>query len=132
MRLFLFIFPLPPNLYWVVDYFLVYPVVPEVSLSDIFRKNVNLIKEANPDAVIVNTPGVLPGTAWFGQKGQLSFRLGVNLVSELMDYEYSIYEPGEFWRKLNYTLNDLAVRPLLPEMGKLNRAVVALGIKRLY
>jgi len=104
------------------------PVLPDVSLEDVFAENVNLIKEANPDTVIVNPPGVFPGTEWFEQKKRLGFKLGPNFVNELMNYEYSIYKPVEFWRKLDYTLNDLDVQKLLKEIGRLNGAITSMGI----
>lgn len=104
------------------------PVIPGVSLEEVFEQNVSLIKEANPNAVIINPPGVLPGTGWFDDKEKLGFKLGQNFVYELMNYEYSIYKPVEFWRKLDYTLNDLDMPGILKEIGRLNRAVIEMGI----
>ncbi|VBB05902.1 radical sam [Lucifera butyrica] len=104
------------------------PVVPGVFLEDVFRENISLIQEANPDAVIVNPPGVFPGTAWFDKKEELGFKLGENFLDELMNYEYSIYKPVEFWRHLNYELNELDMRGLMREMARLNKAVTDLGI----
>lgn len=104
------------------------PVLPGITLEEVFEQNVSLIREANPDTVIVNPPGVLPGTAWFDDKEKLGFKLGENFVSELMSYEYSIYKPVEFWQKLDYTLDDLDMKKLLKEIGRLNHAIVDMGI----
>lgn len=104
------------------------PVLPGVSLEEVFEQNVLLIKEANPDAVIINPPGVFPGTVWFDEKEKLGFKLGDTFIRDLMNYEYSIYKPVEFWRKLDYTLNDLDMSAILKEIGRLNRAVLELGI----
>ncbi|MEL7632891.1 B12-binding domain-containing radical SAM protein [Sporomusa sphaeroides] len=104
------------------------PVVPGVTLEEVFEQNVSLIIEANPDAVIINPPGVFPGTVWFDDKEKLGFKLGENFVPELMNYEYSIYKPVEFWRKLDYTLNDLDMAKILKEIGRLNRVIVDMGI----
>lgn len=104
------------------------PVVPGVSLEEVFEQNVSLIKEANPDTVIINPPGVFPGTVWFDEKEKLGFKLGQNFVGELMNYEYSIYKPVEFWRKLDYTLNDLDMQKILKEINRMNKAVISMGI----
>ncbi len=45
-----------------------------------------------------------------------------------MLYEYSIYKPVEFWARLDYSLNDLDMRGILREMGRLNKAVIDMGI----
>ncbi|HWR44215.1 B12-binding domain-containing radical SAM protein [Sporomusa sp.] len=104
------------------------PVIPGVSLEDVFEQNVTLIKEANPDAVIINPPGVFPGTVWFEQREKLGFKLGNSFVNELMNYEYSIYKPVEFWQNLDYTLDDLDLRKILKEIGRLNKAIVDMGV----
>lgn len=104
------------------------PIIPGVTLEDVFAQNVSLIKEANPDTVIINPPGVFPGTGWFDEKEKLGFKLGENFVNELMNYEYSIYEPVEFWKNLNYTLNGMDMAKILQEIGRLNRAIVDMGI----
>lgn len=104
------------------------PVVPGVTLEDVFAENVSLIKEASPDAVIVNPPGVVPETVWFDEKEKLGFKFGKTFVKDLMNYEYSIYKPVEFWRHLDYTLNDLDVRQILREVGRMNKAIVDMDI----
>lgn len=104
------------------------PVIPGVTLEEVFEQNISLIQEANPDAVIINPPGVFPGTGWFDDKEKLGFKLGQNFAQELMNYEYSIYKPVEFWRKLDYSLNDLDMTRMLKEIGRMNRAIIALGI----
>ncbi len=104
------------------------PIIPGVTLEEVYEQNVSLIKEANPDAVIINPPGVFPGTGWFDDKEKLGFKLGESFVHDLMNYEYSIYKPVEFWRKLDYTLNDLDMPKILKEIGRLNRAIIEMGI----
>jgi radical SAM superfamily enzyme YgiQ (UPF0313 family) len=104
------------------------PVIPGVTLEDVYEQNVSLFKEATPDAVIINPPAVFPGTVWFEQKEKLGFKLGNSFVNELMNYEYSIYKPVEFWQNLDYTLNDMDLRKILKEIGRLNKAIINMGI----
>ena len=104
------------------------PLVPGVSLADVFAEDVSLIQETNPDAVIVNPPGVFPGTVWFDEREKLGFKLGEDFMEKLMTYEYSIYKPVEFWPVLDYSLNGLDMRGILREIGKLNKEIIKMGI----
>lgn len=104
------------------------PVIPGVSLEDIFQANLSLIQETLPDAVIVNPPGIFPGTAWFDDAEKFGFAIGRDFVTKLMNYEYSIYKPVELWPKLDIALNGQDVPTLLKEAGRLRRAVEDLGI----
>lgn len=104
------------------------PVVPGVTLEDAFTENVHLIQEANPDAVIVNPPGVFPGTEWFENREDLGFKLGTGYVNEMMNYEYSVYKPTEFWPTVDYSLNGMDMKEILKEVGKLNQAIIGMGI----
>ena len=104
------------------------PVIPGVSLEDIYQANLSLIQETLPDAVIVNPPGIFPGTAWFDDAEKFGFAIGQDFVTKLMNYEYSIYKPVELWPKLDIALNGQDVPTLLKEAGRLRRAVEDLGI----
>ncbi|CUH97020.1 hypothetical protein P22_3146 [Propionispora sp. 2/2-37] len=104
------------------------PVVPGVTLEEVFAANVSLIREANPDTVIVNPPGVFPGTTWFEKTEEFGFKLGENFVYEWMNYEYSVSKPVEFWRTVDYTLNGMNMKAMLKELGRLNREIIALSI----
>ena len=104
------------------------PVIPGVTLEDVYKQNISLFKETNPDAIIINPPAVFPGTVWFDQREQLGFKLGSSFVDNLMNYEYSIYKPVEFWQHLDYTLNDMDLQKILKEIGRLNREIIEMGI----
>lgn len=104
------------------------PVVDGITLEEVFTANVSLIKEANPDTVIVNPPGVFPGTTWFDKTEEFGFKLGENFVYNFMNYEYSVSKPVEFWRTVDYTLNGMNMKEMLKESGRLNRKIVAMGI----
>ncbi|SHJ20594.1 B12-binding domain-containing radical SAM protein [Propionispora hippei] len=104
------------------------PVVPGVTLEDVFDANVRLFKEANPDTVIVNPPGVFPGTTWFDKPEEFGFTLSENYVYEWMNYEYSVSKPVEFWSTVNYKLNGMDMKEMLKELGRLNREITAMGI----
>lgn len=104
------------------------PVLPGVTLDDIFQANMSLIKEAMPDAVIINPPGLFPGTFWFDHAASLGFKIGQTFVTSIMEYEYSNYKPVELWPALDYSLNGQPLADMLKETGRLRRAVEDLGI----
>lgn len=104
------------------------PVVEGVTLEDVYRENVALVSKALPDTVIVNPPGLFPGTKWYEQAEQLGFKTGKDLVSTAMQYEYSIYKPVETWDKIDCSLNGLSFLDLLKETGRLRKTVMELGI----
>jgi radical SAM superfamily enzyme YgiQ (UPF0313 family) len=104
------------------------PVTDEITLQEVYEENLSLIKQTQSDTVIVNPPGVFPGTGWFKQADIFGFKMGDNFVSTMMQYEYSIYKPAELWEKLDYTLQGMTSTELLRETGRLRRAVAELGI----
>jgi hypothetical protein len=104
------------------------PVIPGISLEAIYEENLSLIKDSLPDTVIVNPPGIFPGTTWFEKANTFGFKVDEGFVHELMEFEYSIYKPAEFWPKINYTLNGQDVPALLRETGRLSRAIQDLDI----
>lgn len=104
------------------------PVLPGITLDDVFRANMKLIEETMPDAVIVNPPGLFPGTFWFDHAESFGFETGQTFVTRMMEYEYSNYKPVELWPALDYSLNERNLTNMLKETGKLRRAVEDLGI----
>lgn len=104
------------------------PVLPGITLDDVFQANMKLIQETMPDAVIINPPGLFPGTFWFEHAESLGFKIGPAFVTRMMEYEYSNYKPVELWPTLDYSLNGHNLADLLKETGKLRRAVEDLGI----
>jgi radical SAM superfamily enzyme YgiQ (UPF0313 family) len=104
------------------------PVTDEIILQDVYEENLSLIKQTQTDTVIVNPPGVFPGTGWFKQADIFGFKMGDNYVPTMMQYEYSIYKPAELWEKLDYSLQGMNGSDLLRETGRLRRAVAELGI----
>lgn len=104
------------------------PVVDGVTLADVFREDLRLIQESNPDTVIVNPPGIFPDTKWMERAEQFGFKAEPDFVKNFMMYEYSIYKPVELWDELGYSLQGMNGTALLKETGRLKQAVVKLGI----
>lgn len=105
------------------------PVVPDVSLQDIFDADIELIRKTMPDTVIINPPAVMPGTTWADRHETFGFRLGKGYYKKLMSYEYSLYKPYDFWRsQIEYGLNNLDVLGILRETARLSSAVEQMGI----
>ncbi|MEG6584505.1 B12-binding domain-containing radical SAM protein [Dendrosporobacter sp. 1207_IL3150] len=104
------------------------PIIESVTLEDVFRENIDLIEQTSPDTVIINPPGVLPGTKWFDQASSFGFQMADTFVKDLMHYEYSMYKPIHAWTKLGYSLNGQDMYSILNETGKLHKAVEAMHI----
>lgn len=104
------------------------PIIENVSLQDVFDENINLIEDSLPDTVIVNPPGVFPGTTWFDQPENFGFEIADNFITSLMHYEYSMYKPVHVWEKLDFSLNGKDMYSLLAETGRLHKAVESMHI----
>ncbi|MFZ5643097.1 MAG: B12-binding domain-containing radical SAM protein [Bacillota bacterium] len=104
------------------------PVTDNVSMQDVYEENISLVKSTIPDTVLVNPPGVFPGTRWFEKAESLGFKFKDSLVHDLMQYEYSIHKPVELWKKLDISLGDYELRKLASETGRLRREIASMGI----
>lgn len=104
------------------------PVVEDVTLQAVYEENISLISRTVPDTVVVNPPGLFPGTNWFDEAEKLGFKAGKDFIHTAMQYEYSIYKPVEAWDKIDYSLNGMSWLELLKETGRLRKAVMDMGI----
>lgn len=104
------------------------PVTGGVTLEEVFRENISLIKSVNPDTVIVNPPGIFPKTQWMERAKEYGFSIKPDFVAKFMRYEYSIYKPTELWEDLGYSLQGMDSFALLKEAGKLRKEILTLGI----
>lgn len=104
------------------------PTVDGISLTDVYRENVSLIREVSPDSVVVNPPAPFPGTVWFEEPDRFGFRMGNDFVEKLMRYEYAMYKPPELWPSLDVSLGGLTIKEVLKESGRLRREVASMGI----
>lgn len=104
------------------------PIIDGITFEDVFQENINMIEQTMPDTVIINPPGVFPGTVWFDHPEKFGFEFSDELASNLMSYEYSIYKPVNFWSKLDISLNGYDMKSLLSESGKLRTEVEKMGI----
>ncbi len=104
------------------------PVIAGVSLQEVYDADMSLIRETLPDTVIVNPPGVFPSTKWMEKAAEFGFSIAPDFVSQLMQYEYSIYKPVELWGNLGFSLQGRDTLQLVKETGRLRTAVAAMGI----
>ena len=104
------------------------PIIEGITFQDVFRENIDMIEQTLPDTVIINPPGVFPGTMWSEQAEHFGFKIDESFDTQLMSYEYSIYKPVNFWAKLQISLNGYDMKGLLQESGKFRQTVENLGI----
>lgn len=105
------------------------PTSNEITLNQIFKDNLNLIKESKPDSVIITPAGPFKNTEWYNQKEKFQFKLGKNFIDSMMQYEYVIYKPPKLWPNLgNIKLGNMNFIEYLEECKKMREAVESLGI----
>ncbi|SDM99575.1 Radical SAM superfamily enzyme YgiQ, UPF0313 family [Dendrosporobacter quercicolus] len=104
------------------------PIVGPITFQDVFQANITMIEQTLPDTVIINPPGVFPGTIWSEQAEHFGFKIAEGFNTQLMSYEYSIFKPVNFWTKLNFSLHGYDMESLLHESGKFRQAVEGMGI----
>ncbi len=104
------------------------PVLPGISLDSVFEANVRLIEATCPDTVIVNIPGIFPGTTWFKKADFYGFKTEEGFIHDLMEYEYSVYKPAELWPHIKCMLNGQHLPELLRENGRLRKVIEDMGI----
>lgn len=104
------------------------PIVENVSLQDVFNENISLIENSLPDTIIVNPPGILPGTTWFDRPEAFGFEIADNYTTNLMHYEYSMYKPVHVWKKLDFLLNGKDMYSILAETARMHKAVESMHI----
>ena len=98
-----------------------------VSLEDVKRDNLRLIKDVNPDGVMITPPGPFKNTKWYTEQKKFGFSLAKDIIPKAMRYEYVLYKPPSLWPELGYSLNGKSFRELLDECGRLRREVEILG-----
>ncbi len=91
------------------------PLSGNVTLKEIRKDNLELIKLTQPDAVMVSPPGPFKGTDWFDQAEKFGFVLKPDYIPRMMEYEYVLYKPLGMWPELPFTLKGLDFKQMLTE-----------------
>lgn len=104
---------------------LIYPVplLGKVKLEQVESDNINLLKEAMPDSVMITPPGPFLHTKWYNEREKFGFYLEEEILNQAMEYEYVLYKPLYLWPKLGISLEGKPFKQLLEECGRFRAKV---------
>ncbi|MDI7258729.1 MAG: cobalamin-dependent protein [Thermodesulfobacteriota bacterium] len=109
---------------------LIYPVplMEGVTQDEVFKKDLELIGEFEPDSVIVTPPGPFKHSRWYTERKKFGFKFDETIISSAMEYEYVLYKPPTMWPKLAISLHDQTFVQLLQECLQLRKAAEKMNI----
>ncbi len=104
------------------------PLIEGVTDDEVMAANLELLRAAQPDAVMVTPPGPFKNSDWFRNRTDYGFEFEDAVIGQAMEYEYVLYKPPELWPDLNYALGGRGFKALLRLCGRMRAAVEDLGI----
>ena len=104
------------------------PLIEGVSDEDVMAANLELLRAARPDSVMVTPPGPFKNSDWFRNRTSYGFAFEDAVIGQAMEYEYVLYKPPELWPDLNYSLGGRGFKALLRACGQMRAAVERLDI----
>ena len=109
---------------------LIYPVplVEGVTQDEVFEANRELLKEFQPDSVMVTPPGPFKHSVWNVEKERFGFEFDEQIIPSAMEYEYVLYKPPSMWPELRIGLQGQSFVDLLEECSRFRKTVDRMGI----
>ncbi|HOJ40945.1 MAG TPA: hypothetical protein PK644_10835, partial [bacterium] len=97
------------------------------------RETMEFLKDVRPDSVLVQFPGIYPGTPWFEQAERFGFSLDrEKYPRQVMGYQIKSLFPPRYWRPLPYLINGMPFRVFAREtelfQEELNRSGILTGV----
>jgi len=95
------------------------------------EKTLEFMKEVRPDSVLVQFPGIYPGTQWFRSPERFNFTLHdrERYPLEMMTYQIKNLFPPRYWKPLPYTINGMAFREFAGKTEKFQKDLQREGIE---
>ena len=113
------------NLKVTISLALIYPtpLLEDITLEDIKTDNYNLLKQCNPDSVIISPPAPLKNSTWYNAKEEFGFDLGSDFIRNIMEYEYVLYKPLTMWPDLDIKVQGKTFKEVLTESQQFRQMV---------
>ena len=95
-------------------------------------ETVEFIKKVAPDSVLIQFPGIYPGTEWFRHPEKYNFRLlgdREDYPFRVMTYQIRNLFPPRYWDPLPYTVNGMPFRKFAAETEMLQREIRQAGLE---
>lgn len=74
--------------------------------EETMQESLRVLQSLRPDSVLVQFPGLLPGTPWFLEPEKYGFEVDrEQYLLENLDYKIKLLFPPAFWKALPYKLN---------------------------
>ncbi|MBA4386904.1 MAG: hypothetical protein C0404_02920, partial [Verrucomicrobia bacterium] len=99
------------------------PLVDGVTLEDVFRDDVSLVREYMPDSVMITPPGPFKNSTWNVEKDRFGFKVGADFIKTAMEYEYVLYKPLDMWPDFDVVLGDMPFKKVIAVSQSLRNEV---------
>lgn len=99
------------------------PLLGKLTLGQVKEDNLRLLKQTQPDSVMITPPGPFAHTKWYDEKNRFGFEVNPEIAKQAMEYEYVLYKPLEFWPKLGISLERKSFKELLVECNQFRNIV---------
>ncbi len=93
------------------------------------RETIELLRETNPDSVLIQFPGIYPGTMWFKNPERFGFKLDKDTYPlKVMNYKIKALFPPRMWQPLPYKVNGMPFKKFAYETEKFQNDVRSFGM----
>ena len=100
------------------------PLTAGISLEQVFRDNITLVEEMQPDSVIVSPCMPFKNSQWYKRAEEFDFHIPHDFVERVMTYEYVLYKPLSLWPSFgNARVGNLDFQGWLSECERLRREI---------
>ncbi len=105
------------------------PLVPGVTMEEVFEDNIKLVRGMNPDSVIVSPCTPFKHSKWYNERALFHMNVPADFIERMMKYEYVLYKPTSLWPPLGELfVMGLNFRQALDECGRMRKAVEDIGV----
>ncbi|MFA5393189.1 MAG: radical SAM protein [Candidatus Ratteibacteria bacterium] len=94
------------------------------------KKTLEFLLRTKPDSVLIQFPGIMPGTEWFKNPGEygLSIKNKKAYPGKVMNYKMRLFFPPRFWDPLPYRVDGKKFRCFIRETELFLKKVEAAGL----
>jgi len=99
------------------------PLLGKATLAAVKEDNLRLLAAMRPDSVLITPPGPFLRTDWHQDLEKFGFETESDFIAQMIDYEYVLYKPPEFWPRLGVSLEGRPFKTLLAECNDFRKEV---------
>jgi len=99
-----------------------------VAKGKVLKDNIDFVKQLNPTSVVISPLGAFYGAEVFQNKKAYGITVGKDFDTVMPHFEFSTYLPKQFWKLLEYKIENMNFEQILKEVKKFTMSVNELGI----